>query len=101
MRDKKSTSVFAGRGEADSVIDDTEVITAEDVGITGDKMVQIPLNTEQRYALLNVLIESPRRYKCLQEFVTCLASHVKKDNPENYSKLYAKAFIMKHCELSC
>lgn len=101
MRDEKLTSVFAGRNEADPVMEYDEVITAKDVGITGDKMVQIPLNTEQRHALLNVLIESPRRYKCLQDLVTCLANHVKKDDPENYSKLCVKAFIMKHCELTC
>ena len=59
--------------------------------------IKIELDKKQRLAILKALINSSYRYKCLREVVEQLGACVRRDNPNEFSKIMNTAIIKNHC----
>lgn len=66
-----------------------EVITCIDTrNIKGEKIVQIPLNKEQRACLLEtILCSKQKKHECLIKVIDELDKHVRKEDPERYEEI--------------
>lgn len=74
-----------------------EVITCNDPNIKGEKIIQIVLNKEQRLCLLDAIVCSKRRYKCLLPVIDELEKHVRKEDPKRYETICLKSFVISTC----
>ena len=74
-----------------------EVITCNDPNIKGEKIIQIVLNKEQRLCLLDAIVCSKRRYKCLLPVIDELEKCVRKEDPERYETICLKSFVISTC----
>ena len=77
-----------------------EVITCIDTrNIKGEKIVQIPLDKEQRVALLKAILFSNSKNKCLMPIIDILEKHVRKENEDEYDKICWRVEVMGKSEL--
>lgn len=67
--------------------------TSNDLNFEGEKIVQIPLNKEQRVCLLDVILCSKQRYECLLPVVGELEKHVSKEDPERHERMCVNALM--------
>lgn len=76
-----------------------EVITCNDPNIKGEKIVKIPLDKEQRVALLKAILFSNSKHKCLMPIIDILEKHVRKENEDEYDKICWRVEVMGKSEL--
>ena len=76
-----------------------EVITCNGQDIKGEKIVQIPLDKEQRVALLKAILFSNSRNNCLMPIIDILEKHVRKENEDEYDKICWRVEVMGKSEL--